>query len=363
MNKVEALRIVLTQASANYRKEESDRNKMTYPLPPFSTIIGAIHKTCGWTEYHPMNISVQGKYESMHREPYTDYCFLNTVMDDRGILVKVSNESMLTSGFTKVARAKKSQGNSFRKGVTISVFDEALLQEYRDLLELRDELGVFKKTRLSRVMASIKKRKNTLKDQMKKVTKGSPEYEQLVKREKEIKQAEIDIKKRFDEYESENYSQPYAKFKSLTTALKYYEILNEITLVIHIQAETEVMQTILEHVYDLKAIGRSEDFVDVEEAKIVKLVACTKDVTSPYAAYLNYEDVIQENIMTRENKGKQNNGTKYYINKDYHYLGDKKTRVFNKCKVVYASQYSVDSSSQNVWIDQEGDKEYIVQLM
>ena len=103
---MKALRIVLTQTSANYRKEESDKNKMTYPLPPFSTIIGAIHSACGFTEYKPMDISVQGNYKSMHREPYTDYCFLNSVFNDRGILVKMANDSMLSGAYTKVASAK-----------------------------------------------------------------------------------------------------------------------------------------------------------------------------------------------------------------------------------------------------------------
>ena len=49
-------------------------------------IMGALHNACGYKEYHEMDISIQGKYESMHREPYTDYCFLNSTMDDRGIL-------------------------------------------------------------------------------------------------------------------------------------------------------------------------------------------------------------------------------------------------------------------------------------
>ena len=89
---MKALRIVLTQSSANYKREETLDNKMTYPLPPISTIIGAIHNACNYKEYHPMDISVQGKFESMHKEPYTDYCFLNSVMDDRGILVKMRNE-------------------------------------------------------------------------------------------------------------------------------------------------------------------------------------------------------------------------------------------------------------------------------
>ena len=62
-NKV--LRIKLRQNKANYRKEESVTNKMTYPLPPYSTIIGAIHNACRYDTYHPMDISIQGNFESM----------------------------------------------------------------------------------------------------------------------------------------------------------------------------------------------------------------------------------------------------------------------------------------------------------
>lgn len=33
---------------------------LTYPLPPYSTIIGLVHNLCGWKSYHPMDISVCG---------------------------------------------------------------------------------------------------------------------------------------------------------------------------------------------------------------------------------------------------------------------------------------------------------------
>lgn len=56
---MDALRIIIKQNSANYRKEEAMDNKMTYPLPPISTIIGAIHNACNYREYHPMDISIQ----------------------------------------------------------------------------------------------------------------------------------------------------------------------------------------------------------------------------------------------------------------------------------------------------------------
>ena len=57
---MKALRIHLKQTSANYRREETIENKMTYPLPPFSTVIGALHQAAHLKEYHDMEISIQG---------------------------------------------------------------------------------------------------------------------------------------------------------------------------------------------------------------------------------------------------------------------------------------------------------------
>ena len=54
-------------------------------------------------------------------------------------------------------------------------------------------------------------------------------------------------------------------------SVKYYEILNNIELVIHVQASDEVLHDLEEHWTDIKSIGRSEDMVDVQEAKIVEL--------------------------------------------------------------------------------------------
>ena len=46
---MKAFRLIIKQTSANYRKPETIKNKMTYPLPPFSTVIGALHNACGYT--------------------------------------------------------------------------------------------------------------------------------------------------------------------------------------------------------------------------------------------------------------------------------------------------------------------------
>ena len=67
---MKALRLVVNQSSANYRRDGVVLNRMTYPLPPFSTIIGALHSACNYREYHKMDISIQGKFESLNRDIY-----------------------------------------------------------------------------------------------------------------------------------------------------------------------------------------------------------------------------------------------------------------------------------------------------
>lgn len=360
---MKALRIVLTQSSANYKKEETLDNKMTYPLPPISTIIGAIHNACNYKEYHPMDISVQGKFESMHKEPYTDYCFLNSVMDDRGILIKMRNESLLSSAFDKVASAKKSQGNSFRKGITIQVYNEDLLKEYRDLKDLKDKIDNYKKGDFNKVLDEIKIEKLQLAAKKKGLDKKSNEFIEIAEKEKEVKAKEKELKEKQKEYELERYAKPISKFRSLTTSLKFYEILNNIELIIHVKADEETLKEVEENIYNLKSIGRSEDFVDIKEAKIVKLIEDDDcEVRSEYSAYLNYDDVKDENIwLDKVESGISISGTKYYLNKNYEIVDGK--RQFKKKKVLYASQYFIEETSKDILIDKDEEKEYIVNFI
>lgn len=358
---MDALRIIIKQNSANYRKEEAMDNKMTYPLPPISTIIGAIHNACNYREYHPMDISIQGKYESMHKEAYTDYCFLNRTMDDRGILVKMANESMLSKGFEKVATSKK-QGSDMRTGLEIQVHNAELLEEYRSLKNLNDKIKKFKDTRQKKFLEITKKRKKRLSEKKKKLDKKSDEYKKIAAREKEIKRYENKIKTMVKEFEEENYTKLVSRFRTLTTSLKFYEILNNIELVIHIRSKKETLEDILDNIYNLKSIGRSEDFVEVVEAKMVELLENNDcDIESEYSAYLDYNSVINEEIYTKAKAGKRINGTMYYLNKNYK-IEDAK-RIFNKKKVVYASKYCIEKTSENVLIDRNGKKEYIVNFL
>lgn len=286
------LRIKLTQTKAHYRKEETIDNKMTYPLPPFSTVIGAIHKACKFKEYHQMDISIQGKYMSLSREAYTDHLFLNSVMDDRGILVKVSNENLLSKTFLKVAEAAKATGNSFKNEITIEIYNRNLLDEYKNLKE------------------------------------NFPKSDEL------------------------------KKYKSLVTSLKFYEVLNEVELIIHISSNYETLEKIEKNIYNLKSIGRSEDFIDIQECIFVETKDVDGKIQNENSGYINLKNIRENNVfILNKDENSDVGGTLYFLNKDYEIVKNK--RIFNKKKVVYSSKYKIQKKSKNIYYD--GD--YIIDLI
>ena len=75
MHIMKAIRFVIEQELVNYKVPTSFQLKESYPLPPYSTVIGMIHSMCGFLEYQPMKISVQGKYHSKVNDLYTRYEF------------------------------------------------------------------------------------------------------------------------------------------------------------------------------------------------------------------------------------------------------------------------------------------------
>lgn len=351
---MKALRIILTQNKAHYKKEEVDQNKLTYPLPPFSTVIGAIHNACGFKDYQEMNLSIQGEYQSLSKQAYTDHCFLDSTQDDRGILVKLADGNFQSRAFEKVAQAKRGQGNSFKQGITIDVYNQMLLDEYRTLKDLNDQLAEFKKNKLDKILSLIGKRKKTLKEKKKKFINESDEFKGISSREDEIKSLEKMIKDSFEKYKQANYTTKISKFQTLTTSLKYYEVLHEVILIIHIQAEEKTLKAINENIYNLRAIGRSEDFVDVKECMYVELQEKFDDELerTSYSAYLNYNLVKNRHILL--NKRSNNipaSGTKYWINKKYDRLQG--YRKFEKVKVLYASNFYADEESEGVFFDGE----------
>jgi len=62
---MKALKLRIFQETACYRKPFSLKIWETYPLPPYSTIKGWLHKIISANEYIPMGISIQGWHETI----------------------------------------------------------------------------------------------------------------------------------------------------------------------------------------------------------------------------------------------------------------------------------------------------------
>lgn len=91
-NNKKALRLRLYQNMVNYKKPTSFQLKETYPLPPYSTVIGMVHFLCDYKEYNEMDVSVQGKYHSKVNDLYTRYEFKNGMTyDEKRHQLKVGN--------------------------------------------------------------------------------------------------------------------------------------------------------------------------------------------------------------------------------------------------------------------------------
>lgn len=72
---MKVLKLDLFQETACYKKPFAMKITETYPLPPYSTVNGLIHKILNATEYIPFNISVQGTYESIFNNYQTTYFY------------------------------------------------------------------------------------------------------------------------------------------------------------------------------------------------------------------------------------------------------------------------------------------------
>lgn len=72
---MKAIRIIAYQNMVSYRKPTSFILKESFPLPPYSTVIGMVHAACGFTQYEEMDVSIQGKHHTSSTEIYTKYEF------------------------------------------------------------------------------------------------------------------------------------------------------------------------------------------------------------------------------------------------------------------------------------------------
>ncbi|HHU16684.1 MAG: type I-B CRISPR-associated protein Cas5b [Anaerovoracaceae bacterium] len=74
---MKGIRLKIKQDMVNYKKPASFQLKETYPLPPYSTVIGMVHNLCGFNQYYPMQVSIQGCYFSKVNDLFTRYEFKN----------------------------------------------------------------------------------------------------------------------------------------------------------------------------------------------------------------------------------------------------------------------------------------------
>lgn len=77
-NRKRVLKLNIFQESACYKKPFSFKAAETYPLPPYSTIKGLLHKVIDADDYCSMRISVQGNYESKFNNFQTTYFYKST---------------------------------------------------------------------------------------------------------------------------------------------------------------------------------------------------------------------------------------------------------------------------------------------
>lgn len=89
---MKAVRLSIYQQTANYRIPNHYSVRLSYPLPPFSTVIGMIHTACGFKEYHAMDVSIQGSYASEHIDLNTGYSFNGGAFDETRHQLKIKGK-------------------------------------------------------------------------------------------------------------------------------------------------------------------------------------------------------------------------------------------------------------------------------
>ena len=340
---MKVLRIILTQSSANYRKAGTIDNKMSYPLPIPATVIGALHNICGYTDYHSMDISIQGNFEAVSKDMYKNITILNSI-SDRGTLVKMIVPHTVSNAYIEVATATEDNCN-FITEKNIKVKNRELLEEFKNLKVLKEKLDSEKKIKTE----EFKTRKKELsdKDELKKIRIEEKKYNE-----------------EFKKFEEENYLKPYSQFRTIVKKPMFYELLNNIFLILHIKSDEQTLKDIENNIFNLQSLGRSEDFVEVIECKMIELQEFDKEVKSSegLTAYLNYNDFQEEKIFNLDIDGNIiKRGTKYYLDKDYKIVDNK--REFKKVLAIYSNYFKANNSSENVKLDEYNNIKLLVNFI
>lgn len=329
---MKVLKLRLHQNKANYGRPECVGNRMTYYCPFPSSIIGMIHSACNFTKYIDMNVSIHCNFESKNEEFHNYLQFYNSIQKDRGLLVKVPHENVLLHTYQKVSKTlipKKS--NHFEKK-NLQIFNEDLLDKYINLVNLEKILSIEKK-----------ELKNKIKE---------------LKKEKLDTKTENDELKRID-IEISNVKEELDTYKTLEIQPTHIEVLSNIDLIIYVQVKDEKMLNfIYNHIYNLSYLGRSQDLIDIKEAKIIDIEPITKNIIN--REYLTYipMSLINNNTISVIT-GFSPVGTIYYVSKKYEIENEK--RIFKETtKCLLAKTYQCNKSSENLVFEDKEDNRGII---
>ena len=125
-----AVRLKLYQNLVNYKKPTSFQLRETYPLPPYSTVIGMVHRLCEFDEYKHMKVSIQGKYHSKVNDLWTRYEFSGAAFEEGRHQLKIP-----------ALEVDKKTGKSVKKfyGVTRGAATAELLVDVELLIHIKPE--------------------------------------------------------------------------------------------------------------------------------------------------------------------------------------------------------------------------------
>ena len=153
-----AIKLTIYQDLVNYKTPTSFQLRESYPLPPYSTVIGMVHNACGFKEYVPMAVSIQGKYFSKVNNYQVLYYFhpSNKYEDGRHQLFVESNQLNRQIGITR-ATANIELLVDVKLVIHIKMEDETRLPEVFEKLKYpvdyislgrREDLAIIKEIKI-----------------------------------------------------------------------------------------------------------------------------------------------------------------------------------------------------------------------
>lgn len=296
---MKALRLKLYQNMVNYKKPISFQLRETYPLPPYSSVIGMVHNVCGFQEYNSMKISIQGNYYSKVNDLWTRYEFLDKSLTD--IVINCLDCGMF---------------DNYKKG------DEEKNCKFCGSTNVE----IARKVRGDAVYRAI-------------VFPGARKYKEIAERSKPVTD---------DIYEKYYKETLIGVTKGVSTA----ELLVDLELMIHIVPDDESLIEYIYHCFtkpkEYISLGRREDIVRVDEVKIVDV----KETVVEDCYCLKYDAYIPIDMFKKEDV-ENLKGTVYTINKVYKLSEDKKYRNWEKVKVVHATKENKDKLTTTILYDTE----------